>query len=105
MPLNQGQVIQNRYRIARLLRQGGMGSVYRAWDLTLNIPVALKEMLPEPGLQSQKLAAMRDQFQREAQVLAGLHHPNLPRVTDFFQWEGNAYLVMDFVEGESLDEM
>ncbi|MBN1179010.1 MAG: serine/threonine protein kinase, partial [Anaerolineae bacterium] len=88
-----------------LLRQGGMGSVYRAWDLTLNIPVALKEMLPEPGLQPQKLTAMRDQFQREAQVLAGLHHPNLPRVTDFFQWEGNAYLVMDFVEGESLDEM
>jgi serine/threonine-protein kinase len=105
MPLSQGQVVKNRYRVARLLGQGGMGAVYRAWDLSLNMPVALKEMVPEPGIDRQKLAELKEQFRREAQVLAGLHHPSLPRVTDFFEWSNNAYLVMDFVEGESLDEL
>jgi serine/threonine-protein kinase len=105
MPLSPGEVVKDRYRIARLLGQGGMGAVYRAWDLSLNVPVALKEMIPEPGIDSRELAELREQFRREAQVLAGLTHPNLPRVTDFFEWHGNAYLVMDFVEGESLDEL
>jgi len=105
MPLSTGQVVNNRYRIARLLGQGGMGAVYRAWDLSLNTPVALKEMIPEQGIDRHKLAELREQFRREAQVLAGLNHPNLPRVTDFFEWYGNAYLVMDFVEGESLAQL
>ncbi len=100
--LDTGKIVNQRYRIARLLGQGGMGAVYRAWDLTLNIPVALKEMLPDPTLNPERIAELREQFKREAQVLANLHHPNLPRVTDFFTWNGNDYLIMDFVEGESL---
>lgn len=102
MRLNTGQIVNNRYRVARLLGQGGMGAVYRAWDLTLNIPVALKEMVPDPSMSSQELVQFRQQFQQEALVLAGLVHPNLPRVTDFFEWGGRDYLVMDFVEGENL---
>ncbi len=102
MRLNTGQIVNNRYRVARLLGQGGMGAVYRAWDLTLNIPVALKEMVPDPSASPQELAQFREQFQQEALVLAGLVHPNLPRVTDFFEWGGRDYLVMDFVEGENL---
>ncbi len=98
-----GSVLQNRYRIVSLLGQGGMGSVYRAWDMRLSVPVALKEMTPQPGLSDQTLGQLRQQFQQEATVLARLHHPNLVRVTDFFEEAGNAYLVMDFVEGESLD--
>jgi hypothetical protein len=105
MSLSVGQIVNNRYRIARLLGQGGMGAVYRAWDLNLNIPVALKELIPEPGIDRHALAQMRAQFQREAQVLASLVHPNLPRVTDFFEWGGNAYLVMDYVEGENLEQL
>jgi serine/threonine-protein kinase len=102
--LNTGKIVNGRYRIARLLGQGGMGAVYRAWDLTLNIPVALKEMLPDNTLNPNMIAEFRQQFKQEAQVLANLHHPNLPRVTDFFEWNGNDYLIMDFVEGESLAE-
>lgn len=97
-------MVANRYRIVSLLEQGGMGAVYRAWFTQLDIPVALKEMIPQPGMDLYALAQLREQFQREAKVLARLSHPHLVRVTDFFEERGNAYLVMDFVEGESLAE-
>ena len=100
--LTPGTVLQNRYRIVSQLGQGGMGAVYRAWDMRLSVPTALKEMTPQPGLDSQTLGQLRDQFRQEATVLARLNHPHLVRVTDFFEEEGNAYLVMDFVEGQSL---
>jgi serine/threonine-protein kinase len=105
MPLNPGQVIHARYRVAKLLAQGGMGAVYRAWDLTFNHAIALKEMLPDPYMPPGQLAQLRQQFRQEAQVLATLSHPSLPRVTDFFEWNGNVYLVMDFIEGESLADV
>ncbi len=102
MTLTIGQVLQNRYRIGSLLGQGGMGAVYRAWDTRLNVPLALKEMVPQPGLDPHTLAQLRRQFRQEAQILARLHHPHLVDVTDFFEEGGNAYLVMRFIEGESL---
>ena len=99
MPLQPGQVLNNRYRIVKLLGQGGFGAVYRAWDTGLNIPCALKENLDASP------AATR-QFAREASLLANLRHPNLPRVTDHFSIPGQGqYLVMDLVEGEDLDTM
>ncbi|MGC9350177.1 MAG: serine/threonine-protein kinase [Anaerolineae bacterium] len=98
------QVLIDRYRIVSLLGQGGMGAVYRAWDLRLNIPVAVKEMVPQPGLDRQTLASLTEQFTQEAKVLARLNHPHLVRVTDYFEIENRSYLVMDFVDGESLAE-
>jgi serine/threonine protein kinase len=99
MPLSTGQILNTRYRIVGLLAQGGFGAVYRAWDLNLNAPCALKESfdtLPE---------AVR-QFAREASLLANLRHLNLPRVTDHFSLPGQGqYLVMDFVEGEDLQAL
>ncbi len=96
MTLQTGQVLNARYRIVKLLGQGGFGAVYRAWDINLNKPCAVKENL-ERGIESQR------QFQREARVLANLSHPNLPRVFDHFSISGQGeYLVMDFVEGEDL---
>jgi serine/threonine protein kinase len=77
MPLQQGQILHNRYRIAKLIGQGGFGAVYRAWDTSLNITVAVKENLdtsPEA----------HRQFDHEAKILAGLHHPHLPHVSDYF---------------------
>jgi tRNA A-37 threonylcarbamoyl transferase component Bud32 len=104
MPLSTGEVIDNRYRIVKLLGQGGMGAVYRAWDMRLEKPIALKEMVPQFNLNDEMLAGLREQFRQEAQTLATLVHPNLVRVTDYFSWEGKEYLVMDFVEGENLAE-
>ena len=96
MPLNPGQTVINRYRITRLLGQGGFGAVYRAWDLNLEASCAIKENLDtSPEIQ--------EQFRREAVILANLSHPNLPRVRDHFFISGQGqYLVMDFVEGEDL---
>jgi serine/threonine protein kinase len=102
--LKSGDVLQGRYRIDSLLGEGGMGAVYKAWDSRLNIPVALKEMTPQPGIDPETLAQLRTQFQQEAQILARLSHAHLVRVGDFFEHQGNAYLVMDFVEGEELAE-
>ncbi len=99
MPLIQGQLLNNRYRIARLIGQGGFGAVYRAWDTAMNQPVAIKANL-DTGQEAQK------QFYREASFLARLRHPNLPRVTDHFTMPGQGqYLVMDFVEGQNLKEL
>ena len=97
-------VLGGRYRIVGLLGEGGMGAVYRAWDTRLNVAIALKEMVPQPGLDQSMLSELRKQFQQEATVLARLDHPNLVRVMDFFEEGGNAYLVMNFVEGESLSD-
>ncbi len=99
MPLATGQMLQNRYRIVRLIGQGGFGAVYRAWDSTLNLPVAVKENL-DTSVEAQR------QFEREAKVMAGLRHTNLPRVTDHFLIPGQGqYLVMDYVEGKNLGQM
>ena len=99
MPHNTGHVLNNRYRIVSLLGQGGMGAVYRAWDINLNKPVAIKENLDTS-------TKAQEQFIREAQILARLSHPHLTRVTDyFFIPDQGQYLVMDYIEGKDLGTM
>jgi serine/threonine-protein kinase len=75
-----------------------MGAVYLATDLRLNSKVAVKENL-DMSPESQK------QFEAEAHILANLKHPNLPRVQDFFVADGRQYLVMDYIAGESLEDI
>lgn len=99
MPLSQGQTLNNRYRIVKLLGQGGYGAVYRAWDIHLDRPVALKENL-DISPESQR------QFKTEAQLLFDLSHPGLPKVSDCFSISGyGQYLVMEFIEGDDLQEI
>ncbi len=101
-----GTVLRSRYRIIELVGQGGMGAVYRAEDLRLQgRQCAIKEVLPELGLPPDLLAQMQEQFYREASVLARLDHPNLPKVSDYFSFQGREYLVMDFVPGRDLKEI
>ena len=100
--LKAGMMLQKRYRVDVLLGEGGMGAVYRAWDVRLKGAVALKEMRPQPGLRPQVYRKLRTQFEQEAIVLSHLHHPNLVRVIDFFDENDFTYLVMDFVKGEDL---
>lgn len=98
MPLDRGSILHNRYRIEDQLGKGGMGAVYLAYDQTLQIRVALKENL-NLNPESER------QFHREATLLAGLRHPNLPRVIDHFILESRQYLVMDYIEGEDLHSL
>ncbi len=94
--LETGSILNERYRIEGLLGQGGMGAVYLAYDMTLQIQVAVKENLNVDPIAER-------QFRREASLLATLRHQNLPRVTDHFILAGRQYLVMDFIEGEDLE--
>jgi len=96
MTLAPGSILNNRYRIVSILGQGGMGAVYRAFDENLGIHVAVKENL----FLTDEYAR---QFQREANIMASLRHPNLPRVGDyFFVPNQGQYLVMDYIDGEDL---
>ena len=97
-----GQMLQSRYRILRPFGQGGMGAVYLAEDMRLGSRCAVKESVPDPAASPQALAQLRAQFELEARTLAGLSHPNLPKVTDYFSESGNEYLVMEYMEGEDL---
>lgn len=99
-PLAVNQMLDGRYRIAKMLGQGGMGRVYLANDTRLaNRPVACKEMIIGDGIQEQK--AVED-FNREARVLASISHPAIPQVIDYFGERGRHYLVMEFVAGGDL---
>lgn len=91
-------ILQGRYRIIRQLGQGGMGAVYEAIDTRLDTTVALKETL----FTDERL---RKQFEREARLLARLHHPALPRVSDHFAEEDGEFLVMQYIAGDDLAEM
>lgn len=95
-----GHMLDGRYRVHKVLGQGGMGRVYLANDTRLaNRPVACKEMIIGDGIQEQK--AVED-FNREASVLAALSHPSIPQVIDYFAERGRHYLVMEFVAGGDL---
>jgi len=96
MDLSPGFILHNRYKIIRLLGQGGMGAVYLADDQSLANEVAVKVNRST----SPKAAA---QFIAEARLLATLRHSNLPRVFDYFQEEGTGqFLVMDYIAGQDL---
>jgi serine/threonine protein kinase, bacterial len=99
-------LLNSRYLIVGRIGRGGMAAVYQATDTRLSNKVwAIKEMsdaaLLDPGERQQARAA----FQREAQMLARLNHLNLPKVNDFFEEGGKLYLVMDYIEGQTLEEV
>ena len=86
--LNAGQLLQNRYRIDVALGQGGMGAVYRAFDLRLQCVCVVKELLMHSDT-AQRSADAVAQFWQEAQTLSQISHPGLPRVTDYFEEGGS----------------
>ena len=93
--LPTGTILQQRYRIADHIGSGGMGAVYKAEDLRLQSTVALKQTLVETEY-------LRAAFMREAQLLASLRHPVIPRVSDHFTDEQGQFLVMEYITGEDL---
>jgi serine/threonine protein kinase len=99
-----GSLLSGRYQIVQLMGKGGFGAVYKALDERFQGQrmVAIKEMSDAQLNPSEKAKALQD-FRREADLLVSLNHPNLPNVSDFFEEGGKAYLVMEFIEGETLE--
>lgn len=95
-----GRVIDGRYRLEALLGTGGLGAVYRATQLRLDRAIAVK-VLHEQHAANEELRA---RFDREARSLAALSHPNVIPVVDCGVDEGRPYLVMELMEGQSLDD-
>lgn len=102
-PLKSGEILHKRYRVRRIIGQGGAGNVYLAEDTRLEGRLcALKEVQHDQTLPADLVQQAREQFQREAVVLARLDHPNLPKVSDYFSVKESDYLVMDYVPGKDL---
>jgi len=102
-PLKNGEVLRGRYKVRDRIGQGGTGNIYLADDIRLEGRLcALKEVEYDRSLPAKILKEARDQFLREATVLARLDHPNLPKVSDFFSNGTRDYLVMDYVPGKDL---
>ena len=120
LALPSGSVLNGKYIIGRVLGQGGFGITYLAWDYILRIKTAVKEFLPsgmvsrEPGrpdviiYQGEREESFRyglNSFLDEARVLARfIGHPNIVRVHSFFQENNTAYLVMEYIQGNSLKQ-
>src|SRR6516225_7535721 len=86
------------YEITALLGKGGMGKVYRARDTKLKRDVAIKTLPDEFSHDADRLS----RFQREAEVLASLNHPNIAAIYDLQEADGARFLVLELVEGETL---
>jgi GAF domain-containing protein len=94
-----GALVDQKYRVDEVIGQGGMGAVYRAWDLRLERPVAIKvvraDLVADPD--------SRLRFRRESQIVARLQHPSIVTVYDYGHFaDGSAFLVMEYVLGEDL---
>lgn len=105
--LQAGATLVNRYAIQEVIGVGGMGSVYRARDLHFpNVVklVAVKEMInaaPDPLVRQ----TIVQNFEREANLLATLNHPAIPRIYDYFSIESRSYLVLEFIHGKDLESI
>jgi serine/threonine protein kinase len=102
-PLKPNTVLRDRYIIKKSIGHGGMGAIYLAEDNRLTgRECAIKEVRQETGIPEHLIEQGREQFYREASVLARLDHPTLPKVSDYFTDADRDYLVMDYIPGDDL---
>lgn len=100
--LQTGVILNKNYEIKNLIKQGGMGAVYQAFNRKFDTACAVKELLNQ-AVNPKDKQYMIDSFEREAKILHKLRHPNIPVVIDYFIEAGRYYLVMDYIEGKDFD--
>ncbi len=108
-PLRPGMEIPppklERYRIDLELGRGGMGCVYKAHDLKLERPVALKLIRIDNVIDGHEITERIARFRREAKATARLNHPNIVSLYDYDEIDGMLYMTMEYVEGETVEEL
>jgi eukaryotic-like serine/threonine-protein kinase len=100
-----GSVLSGRYRLVEPLASGGMGTVWRALDLLLDRPVAVKEVRLPPGLDDDARKLLRRRTIREAQVAARLRHPAIVTIFDVVEQDDRPWIVMELVQSQSLADI
>jgi serine/threonine protein kinase len=100
--LQPGTLLNDRYRILRVIGKGGMGTVYQAEHVRLDTILAVKEVRA-PQTADVNAQALLEQCEHEARFLVRLHHPNLPQVTDAFLEDDRFFVVMEYIEGVTLE--
>ncbi|WFF02884.1 serine/threonine-protein kinase [Micromonospora sp. WMMD964] len=98
------QLVADRYRLLSPLGQGGMGRVWKARDEVLHRDVAIKELVPPPGLTDEERREMRERSLREARAIARLNHANVVRIFDVLRTDGDPWIVMEYVPSKSLQD-
>ncbi|HEY7355706.1 MAG TPA: serine/threonine-protein kinase [Ktedonobacterales bacterium] len=104
LDFDPGKLLDHRYQMVASLGYGGMGRVYKAFHIMLDVPVALKELTISPHATPDERERAIQRFCREARLLTSLRHPSIPRVLDYFAEGSSFYLVMDYIEGVTLAE-
>jgi serine/threonine-protein kinase len=99
--LAEGTVLAGRYRVERLIGEGGMGDVYLATHLRIDKPVAIKVLAPEQMRRPRTVG----RFLQEAKAASKIRHDNVVDITDFGEAEGCAFFVMEYLDGEDLSQL
>ena len=105
MSMTPQPVVADRYRLVEPLGQGGMGRVWKAHDEVLHREVAIKELVPPPGLTAEERQEMRERSLREARAIAQLNHVNVVRIFDVLRTDGDPWIVMEYVPSRSLQDV
>lgn len=101
MKLIEGQLIHRRYRLDKRLAQGGMGEVWKAYDIQLGRPVAIKALRSDQSNVEAKLHRLR----AEAHNSANLAHPNIAALFEYYEHDGIGFLIMEYVPSKSLADL
>lgn len=101
MKLIEGQLIHRRYRLDARLAQGGMGEVWKAWDIQLGRPVAIKALRSDVTSAEAKLRRLR----AEAHNSANLAHPNIAALFEYYEHDGIGFIIMEYVPSKSLADL
>jgi eukaryotic-like serine/threonine-protein kinase len=101
-PLENGQIINSRYHVIRMLGKGGMGAVYHAWDEELGVGVALKVILPSHDEDRAATEEMERRFKKELVLARQITHRNVVRIHDIGEFDGIKFISMPYIKGQDL---